>query len=133
MNTEERVKKLKKLVEVALPLLTDTDSLKFACIPFEEGLDSELFMSRILKTNHKYPHNRCLFIVCYESGSLKLDFKVREMESTLVIKRNGELIYRRTESDLGVSPAEIILLSMILHVKYFITQKKLSSLKTNIA
>jgi hypothetical protein len=124
MNTEKDVKKLKKKVEAFIPLLSDGDSLKFACLPFEEGLDSIIFMDRIEKTNRRYPYNRCLFVACYESGSLKIDYKVRELESILTIRRDGKRVHRRIETDLGFSPAEIKLISMILHVKAFISQHR---------
>ena len=134
MNTEEEIKKLRRKVEKFIPLLSNGDSLKFACIPLEEGLDSTIFMDRIEKTNRRYPYNRCLFIACYESGSLKIDYKVRELESILTIRRDGKLVHRRVETDLGLSPAEIRLISMILHVKAFIAQhKQLTQLKTDIA
>lgn len=130
MNTEKDVKKLKKMVEIALPLLTSNDSLKFACLPFEEGLDFQLFMDRIVKTNQKHPRNRCLFILCYENGSLKIDYKVREEESILIIRKDDVIIHHRTEIDLGISPAELFFLSMYLHVKFFLTHKQVSQLKT---
>ena len=134
MNTEKDVKKLRKKVAELVPLLPDGDSLKFACIPFDERVDSEVLLYRIEKTNRKYPYNRCLFIACYESQSLKVDYKVCEQESLLTIKRDGKRTYRRVETDLGISPAEIKMLSIILYVKAFISQhKQVSNLKTNIA
>ena len=132
MNTVENVKKIKSIIEAALPLLTEEDSLKFACLPFQEGLDSQLFMDRIIRTNKKYPKNRCLFILCYEKGSLKIDYKVREKESVLTIIKDGQYLHRRTETDLGISPAELFLLSMYLHVRYFVLNRH-SELKTLIA
>ncbi len=132
MNTEEKAKKVKEALLVFQPLLIAGDILKFASLPLDDHGDSEMFMQRIAKTNKKYPHNRCLFILYYENTSLKVDFKIREEESILTIKKNGKIIHRYMETGLGISIAELLIISMYLRGRYLLNQKQ-TTLKTNIA